>query len=420
MNRDFFKGVFTGILGMVIVFSAFTIIYTASMGETPFPAIMEKDRYVDSKTADEAVFQKKDENVPASEVLRKMTLLQKYIDKYYINDTSGTDYVSGMYKGMIDSLGDIYSAYYSEDEYARLQETSSGNYSGIGAVVQQEKESGNMSIVSVYEDSPAKEAGLRPDDIIYMVDGKSVSGKDLSTVVSWMKGEEGTKVELTVYRKNKKVTLEIERRKIEIKTVASEMLEGDIGYIVVAEFEEATVKQFNHAVDELDKKGMKGLIVDLRNNGGGVMKSAILMLDRLLPEGVVVSTKDKEGTKQVFHSSDQKSFKKPLVVLINENSASASEIFAGAVKDRNAGTLVGMKSFGKGIVQTVFGLGDGSALKLTTSEYFTPSGQNIHGKGIEPDVVIDFPEKVKEKGYVSREEDVQLKRAMEEILRHPY
>lgn len=218
-----------------------------------------------------------------------------------------------------------------------------------------------------------------------------------------------------MYRKNKKVTLEIERRKIEIKTVASEMLEGDIGYIAVADFEEATVKQFSNAVDELEKEGMKGLIVDLRNNGGGVMKSAILMLDRILPEGVVVSTKDKEGTKQVFHSSDQKSFKKPLVVLINENSASASEIFAGAIKDREAGTLVGTKSFGKGIVQTVFGLGDGSALKLTTSEYFTPSGQNIHGKGIEPDIAIDFPDEVKEKGYVSREEDVQLERAVEEI-----
>lgn len=415
MNREFVKGIFMGILGMMVVFCTFSVIYTMNVGETPFPAIMEGEQYIGSGSEEGAVFQKVDENVDASAVVRKMNLLQKYIDKYYINDTTKTDYVSGIYKGMINSLGDIYSTYYSEDEYAKLQETSSGNYSGIGALVQLDEDSGTMSIVSVYDDSPAKEAGLLPEDIIYMVDGKSVSGEDLSTVVSWMKGKEGTRVELTVYRKSEKLTMEIERRNIEIKTVASELLDGGIGYIVVTSFEDATVKQFKKAIEDLEEKGMKGLIIDLRNNGGGVMKSAILMLDQILPEGVVVSTKNKAGEKQVFHSSNQKSFTKPLVVLINENSASASEIFAGAIKDREAGTLIGTKSYGKGIVQTVFGLGDGSALKLTTSEYFTPSGQNIHGKGIEPDIEIDFSDEIRKKGYVSREEDVQLKRAVEEI-----
>lgn len=415
MNKEFFRGIWTGAMGMLSIVLVLITIYTVATGEQPFHLLFENEISTNLPTTSGGAitFQQKNQQVEASTVVSKLYLLEQYVDKYFMLDRSETDEVSGIYKGFVESLGDQYSAYYSADEYNSLKISTEGNYSGVGAVVQMDKNNGTISIVGIYEDSPAMEAGIKEEDVLVSVDKKNVTGVDLSKVASWMKGEEGTKVELVVQRKGEKLTFEVERRKIELRSVGSKMLDNNIGYIRVISFEEATVGQFNEAVEKLVKDGMKGLIIDLRNNGGGVVESSISMLDRILPEGVVLSTKDKEGNTKVYHSTNQKTLDVPLVVLINQNSASASEIFAGAIKDREAGTLVGMNSYGKGIVQTVFGLGDGSALKITTSEYYTPSGQNIHGKGIAPDIEVELPEEVYEQGYTSEDSDTQLKKAVE-------
>jgi len=236
---------------------------------------------------------------------------------------------------------------------------------------------------------------------------------DLTAVVSKMKGEAGTKVKITVIRKNHKKEFTIVREEIHSQTVASEMLDNKIGYIAVSSFEEVTKQQFRDALEKLENEGEKSLIIDLRNNGGGLLSTAVDMLDRMLPEGVVVYTKDKEGNKEEYSSTAKESFDKPVVILVNENSASASEVFSGAMQDYKKGTLVGTTTFGKGIVQTVFNLQDGTALKLTTSKYYTPKGRNIHGTGLKPDISVALDQKTftqKKSGIVI---DNQMKAAVD-------
>ena len=350
------------------------------------------------------------------QIVSKVSLLERYIDAYYLNGNEEIDMAEGVYKGYLESLEDPYSVYYTKEEYADLLETTTGTYCGIGAVVSQNMDTGIITIVEPYEGSPAAEAGLLPGDVIYKVEGEEVTGKDLSQVVANMKGPEGTDVNLSVMRDNKVIDVNLTRRQIEIITVASEMLDNSIGYIEVSSFDGVTDEQFNEALAELEKQGMKGLIIDLRGNGGGRLDTVVNMLDRMLPEGVVVSTKTKEEDGgEAYHSTNEEQFDKPLVVLMDGNSASASEVFAGAIQDYGAGKLVGTQSFGKGIVQTIFQLDDGSAVKLTTSEYFTPKGRNIHGEGLTPDVEVELEEELMTKLSLEKEEDNQLQAAVKEI-----
>ncbi len=347
----------------------------------------------------------------------KVTLLDRYIDKYYLNGTEDIEMTEGIYKGYLDSLEDPYSVYYTEKEYKDLMETTNGTYCGIGAVVSQNVETGLITIVEPYKGSPAVEAGILPGDIIYKVEGKEVTGEDLTQVVAKMKGEEGTTVDVTVFRsnENKYIDVTITRRQIEIETIDYEMLDNSIGYIEVTSFDGVTAEQFRAALDDLEKQGQKGLIIDLRGNGGGRLDIVVDMLDRMLPQGVLVSTKTREGKGATYESTDEEQFNKPLVVLIDGNSASASEVFAGAIQDYETGTLVGTTSFGKGIVQTIFDLQDGSAVKLTTSEYFTPKGRNIHGDGLTPDVEVELDEELLTQLTIEKEDDNQLQAAIEEI-----
>lgn len=348
-------------------------------------------------------------------IMQKVSLLEQYIDVYYLNGTEGLSLGEGIYKGLLESLEDPYSVYYTEEEYADLLEKTEGTYCGIGAVVSQNADTGVITIVEPYEESPAAEAGILPGDIIYKVNGEEVTGEDLTQVVSKMKGEEGTTVDVTILRENEMLDVTITRKQIEIETVEYEMLDNSIGYIEVSSFDGVTDEQFREALEDLEGQGQKGLIIDLRDNGGGRLDTVVDMLDRMLPEGVIVSTKTKDGSGETYQSTDEEQFEKPLVVLINENSASASEVFAGAIQDYGTGVLVGTTSFGKGIVQSLFTLEDGSAVKLTTSEYFTPAGRNIHGDGLTPDVEVELLEELKTKLTVEKDEDNQLKAAVEEI-----
>ena len=290
---------------------------------------------------------------------------------------------------MMAGLGDIYTCYYTPDEYASFMESSNGNYSGIGAMLSQDYSTGIITVVQVFEGSPAEEVGLQPDDILYKVKGEEVTGQDLSLVVTDLKGEEGTAVDISVMRGTEEIDLTVTRRKIEVPTVESRMLTDTIGYIGITEFDDVTDDQFLSALDELKEEGMQDLVIDLRNNGGGLVDVTCNILDELLPEGLIVYTEDKYGNRQEEYSDAEHYFDGKMAVLVNGNSASASEIFAGAIKDYGVGTLIGTQTFGKGIVQSLFPLSDGSAIKITVSRYYTPAGNNIHEVGIAPDIVLD-------------------------------
>ncbi|MDK2807860.1 MAG: carboxyl-terminal processing protease [Clostridiales bacterium] len=350
-------------------------------------------------------------------VLAKVTLLQKYIDTYYLNEIHGKELEDGIYKGIVEGLSDPYSVYYTKKEYDSLQESTTGVYYGIGARVSQDMDTGIITIVQPFEGGPAEQVGILPQDILYKIEGEEVTGEDLTSVVAKMKGEKGTKVTLTIIRDGKELEVSVTRNEIEVPTVSYKMLSNQIGYIQVTEFDEVTAKQYRAALEDLEKQGETALIVDLRNNGGGRLTAVVDMLDRMLPAGVIVSTKDKEGKGETYKSTDEEQFTKPLAVLINGNSASASEVFSGAIQDYGIGKLIGTTSFGKGIVQTIFGLNDGTAIKLTTSEYFTPKGRNIHGKGLTPDIEVELRDDLKKKITIPVEDDNQLQAAITELIK---
>lgn len=326
------------------------------------------------------------------EARSKIGLLETIVDQYYKDDVDLDDMKDGMYKGYISGLGDPYSVYYNPEETEKLNESLSGEFGGIGALLRIDEEVGYVRILNVYEDSPAEKAGLKNEDYIYKVDGQDMGGKDINEVVSYIRGEKGTEVQITVIRGDNAEEIETTavRDIIEAETVTHEMLDNKIGYIVITEFDDVTYNQYVEAIEDLENQGMDKLIVDLRNNPGGNLEIVRQIADYMLPEGTVVSTKDKNGKEEVLESDEENQFNKPLVLLVNGMSASASEIFAGAVQDFGTGTLVGETTYGKGIVQQIFSLKDGSSVKVTVSEYFTPSGRSIHGKGIEPDEVVPF------------------------------
>lgn len=342
----------------------------------------------------------------------KLELLEQLVDSYYKDDKDGEAMTEGLYKGYIDGLGDPYSVYYDKEETKALQETTSGEYSGVGAVLTQDAETGVITILQVYPDSPAEEAGLKDNDILYKVNDEEVTGIDLTEVVSHIKGDEGTTVDITVLRGTsaKEISTTATRRKIEAVTVTYEMMEGRVGYIQISEFSSVTCEQYKSALEDLEKQGMERLVVDLRSNPGGNLDTVVDILDLMLPEGTVVSMKDKQGEETVYSSDAEHTFDKPLVVMMNGYSASASEIYAGAIQDYGAGEIVGTQSYGKGVVQQVFDLKDGTSVKLTIAEYFTPSGRSIHGEGITPDVEIDYEPDENNPDY-----DNQLEKAIEVV-----
>jgi carboxyl-terminal processing protease len=406
MKKNFITGLCSGLCGAVLLFAAVGAVY---LGVTGNPANKRIEAQEKKQTASN--------EIDYDKIVNKLSVLDAIVNKYYYKNVNADVYADGIYKGFMSSLKDPYSTYFTKEEYEDLSESSAGTYCGIGATVSQDEKTGIITIVKPFVTGPAYKAGILPGDVIYKVEDEDVSGDDLTKVVSKMKGKEGTKVKLTIIRKGKSEPMDftLTRKEVEIPTIASKMLDDKIGYIAISEFDKITVTQFKKAVDKLEAEKMKGLIVDVRNNPGGLLDSVVPILDRLLPKGLLVYTKDKYGTREEEDAKDSKQLKVPLAVLMNGQSASASEIFAGAIQDYKKGTLVGTTSFGKGIVQQVIPLSDGTAVKVTVSKYYTPKGRNIQGKGIKPDVEVKLDDKLSQKSVISVKEDNQLQKAIEVI-----
>ena len=378
MEKGFLKGVITGAIAAVFIGAVVIGIGDAVSGSYKSNTVVDKE------------FEDKVNN------------LTSYIDTFYLDadKVKKEDLQNGMYKGLMNSIDDKYAQYYTPDEYNDFQETNNGQYGGIGAYVSQNADTGDIVIVNPFDGAPAKEAGIKPGDIIVDIDGTSVVGMELSDAVTLMKGEPDTTVSVKVLRDGEYIDVNITRKVVDVPTVKHEIIEnGDIGYIYVSGFDKVTSTQFRQAIDDIEANNAKALIVDIRDNGGGMLDVVVDMLDRLLPEGLLVYTETNQGRDEEYYSTNEESYDKPMAVLINGYSASASEVFAGAVQDYKAGTIIGTTSYGKGIVQSIFSLnkdGDGSAIKLTTARYYTPNGRNIHGIGITPDITVEYNDELVE------------------------
>lgn len=408
---SYVKGLITGAAIVLLTFGiAFFIRCVNSGAGSETLKDLNANNSAASSNSGSSVLTKENEN--------KIKNVEALIDQYYLEDVSKEDLMDGMLAGMMYSLEDPYSVYYTKEELTKLMEKTEGAYYGIGAYVGLDKDTGYAYIPSVLPDTPAQAAGIMSGDLIYAVDGVEVYGLDTSEVVSMIKGEEGTDVVITIYRFNNEkgyydtFDFTITRKKIDRDTVQYEMLDNQIAYIWVYEFDKVTEQQFKDALGKAREEGMKGLIIDLRDNPGGDFNVAIDMARMILPNGTVVYTEDKNGTKQNYDNTNDNRLEVPLAVLINGNSASASEVLTGAIKDYGVGHIMGTTSYGKGIVQRVVNLADGSAIKLTICKYFTPNGVCIHGTGIEPDEEVVFDsDTYRDSGY-----DNQKNAAYEYVL----
>ena len=345
----------------------------------------------------------------------KVDMIQSYLDQYYVEDFDEEQVEDMLCAGMLAGVGDKYTYYLPKENLQQYLENTNGNFDGVGIEVYT-TQNGEVVISSVMAGQPAETAGLQAGDVIIGVDGEDMQGKLLSDVAAKIRGKEGTEVTIQVLRRSTGETLEftMERATVEVESVSSRMMEDKIGYISISGFKENTYSQFKEALTALQKDGMKGLILDLRDNPGGLVRSVYEIGDELLPEGTMVYTLDKKQNRNDL-KCDDKYLELPLVVLVNENSASASEIFAGAVKDTGRGTLVGNQTFGKGLVQRLFTLPDGSGLNVTVQKYYTPNGTSIHGVGIEPDEKVELPEAYWSTPLteIPTEQDTQLQKGLQ-------
>lgn len=399
-NGGFIKGLFCGVLLVLICMAGALFWYRWKLDRT-----LEQLR---AQRQEELLKEPETENtleLDGEKIDRKMEEIRELINLYYLDTIDSKDVEQGIYEGMVSGLDDPYSVYYSGEDLERLEESTNGEYLGIGAVVTQDPETGTITIVRCFEDTPASEAGLQTGDILTTLNGEEITGVELNKVVDRIKTEPGDVVTLGYYRDGEEGKARVERRNIQLPTVEWEMLDDGIGYLEILEFDTITVEQFQSALKYLEEEGMEKLIIDVRDNPGGTLQSVCDILDELLPEGLMVYTEDKYGHRQEYTSDAAHRFTKPLAVLVNENSASASEVFSGAIKDYGLGTLVGTTTFGKGIVQRVYNLSDGSGVKLTIARYYTPDGNDIHGKGITPDIEVEQDEE--------SEEDDQLQTAID-------
>lgn len=336
---------------------------------------------------------------------QKIRLIEDLIDKNYLEDVDEASMTDSMLKGLLQGIGDDYADYYTKDEYKEILSSTQGDYRGIGIIMQQSEETNEVLVVGVYKDTPADKAGIKAGDMLIQVDDILCKETALERVAAAIKTSEADTVHLILERDSESYEVDVTKEDIQVPVVGSEMLEEQIGYIQITQFTGLTPQQFAEHYEDLKKQQMKALIIDLRNNPGGLVDSAVDTLCQILPEGLVVYMQTKDGTKTEYSCDGETPIDIPMVVLVNEYSASASEIFAGAVHDYGVGTLVGTTTYGKGIVQKTFPFTDGSAVKMTIAYYYTPSGTCIHGEGIEPDVKVELPQ--------DAQSDLQLEKALE-------
>lgn len=396
------KGIVIGVIGTLLI--SWTGINVACLATNSQILITNKESADDGEGA-----------VLDADTVSKINELTAYTKLYYYDDIENEKLQDGLYTGLIDGLGDKYSVYYNAEDYQALQISTAGQYYGIGAGLSQDKDTMVVTVNKVYEGTPSESAGLLKDDVIVSVDGTEAASMELSELVKLIRGEKGTTVHLEIYRPSteENLSFDVERQDITLPSVSHKMFEDGIGYVHIDSFETETAAQFEEAVKDLENQGMKALIIDVRYNPGGMVTAVVQILDDILPEGTVVYTEDKNGNRQDYTSSGDTYLDYPLAVLINGESASASEILAGAVKDYQYGTLIGTTTFGKGIVQTIFPLEDGDAVKLTTAKYFTPNGNYIHGVGIGPDIELEYEYLDKDATSYDEAYDNQIQKAIE-------
>lgn len=346
----------------------------------------------------------------------KVTAIKGYIENNYLRDVDNQELLDGQIKGMVNALDDPYSIYMTEEEFTSFTQETAGTYGGIGVIVTPGDDD-LITVVSPIEDTPGERAGLKTGDKIIKVNGVEFYAENMDEAVKVMKGEPGTKVTITIMRKDKEGNnqvqdIDIQREQIRLVTVKSQVMDDNIGYIKLTSFDEITYEDFKKHMTQLEKKNVKGIILDLRNNPGGLLNISADIADEFLGEGDIVYTQTKSGEREYIRSGKSQTTL-PMVVLVNEGSASASEILAGAIKDHKRGELIGTTTFGKGVVQRIRDLSDGTGIKLTVSEYFTPNGVNIHGVGITPDIVVELNEDVENIGVDYLDVDNQLQKALE-------
>lgn len=396
-DKGYLKGLITGLLFAVVLVVVFAVAWVLRLNKYVLNYYGLSLSEVKSKQV----------KLNSDDFDTKMNKLASYIETFYLDDVSEEDMTEGAFKGVVAALGDPYSEYYTEEEYESLMESTSGEYNGIGVSISQKEENGEITIATVFDDTPAKEAGIQEGDVIVAVDGNDMTGKSSKDVVSMIKGKTDGTVTITVMRSGEKLDIQVEIRKVERPTVANHMMDGNIGYIKLGEFDGVSTSQFSEALNELKDQGMEKLVIDIRDNPGGRLDVVCDLLDLFVDKDkLLVYTKDKNGNKQEEYTRYDASVKDiPISIIVNGNSASAAEVFTGVMQDYGLAKIVGTQTFGKGIVQKILDMGDGSAVKLTVSKYYLPNDENIHGQGITPDYVIDADE--------NTEEDVQLNKAVE-------
>ena len=356
-----------------------------------------------------------------TDVTTALKNIEKLIDKYYLYDVDEQKAIDGAISGYIESLGDEYTEYIPASEMTEYTESIMGNFVGIGIYMVQNTEKNVIEVLAPIKESPAEQAGILPGDIIKSVDGVQYTGDQMTEASNNIKGEEGTTVKLEILRGEETLNFEIERKKINTNPVVAnkiedttEQLESNIGYLEILSFDEGTAEDFKTKFEQLKSEGITSLIIDLRNNGGGIVDEALAIADYIVPKGKdLLITVDKNGNEEIEKSENDPIIDMPIVVLVNENTASASEILAGALKDLDEATIVGTKTYGKGVIQQVLSLRTGAGLKVTVEEYYTPNRTQINKVGIEPDEVVELPETVKSPLLVTEEEDTQLQKAIE-------
>ncbi len=419
-RKSFLIGLITGCsiaafitLSVICIYTIAGVMQSEQRERRPYASESTGSAAADVSGSNSSADAGSDEPLMSDRVIGKIDRLEEMIKKNYMGDVSNEDMETGLYRGLLASLGDKYAEYYTVDEVQDMVESTSGIYYGIGAYVAQDPDTMYPYISSVMRGTPAEEAGLRANDFIEKVNDEDMQGMDLDDVVDRIKGEDGTYVHMTIVRgevgNREEMEFDVMRSRVEVPTVFSEMQEDDIAYIEIGRFDTITVQQFSEALTEMMAEDPKGLILDLRANPGGSLDAVVKIADMLLPEGLVVYTEDKYGKREEYKSTGEEEIEIPMVVLVDGNSASASEILAGAIKDYQKGTLLGTQTYGKGIVQQFFTLPDGSAMKVTVSHYYTPLGNDIHEVGIEPDVVLEWDPEVFEKDGT----DNQMEAAMD-------